>query len=344
MADMAWLLAVAVGCALVVAVPGALVLRALRGRSVTIMVSVLLVITVLALLAGIVGASVEMFLSPHDLNVVLILVAVSATVGLAVAVWLGRRLTAEATWQAELRSRERHLEAQRRELVAWVSHDLRTPLAGLRALSEALADGVVADSDGIAQYHHRIQEQTLRMTRLVDDLFELSRINAGALELSMRAVPLGEVADEALSAVEPLARQRGIRWDFDPRGWPVVEGSHPELSRIAVNLLRNAVRFSPAGGTVTVAGGREQSRGVLIVADSCGGIPDDDLPRVFDVAFRGETARTPHDGGRADDTGGGLGLAIVKGLVRAHHGEVSVRNVDGGCRFRVLLPLARVVG
>ncbi|MFL6113286.1 MAG: sensor histidine kinase, partial [Catenulispora sp.] len=119
--------------------------------------------------------------------------------------------------------------------------------------------------------------------------------------------------------------------------WPTVRGSEPELSRIVANLLRNAIRHTPSDGTVVVTGGRDDSGGWFAVSDACGGIPEDVLPRVFDVAFRGEPARTPGSAG-AQGAGGGLGLAIVRGLVDAHEGRVAVANVDGGCRFVVHLP------
>jgi signal transduction histidine kinase len=113
-----------------------------------------------------------------------------------------------------------------------------------------------------------------------------------------------------------------------------VRASEPELTRIVANLLRNAIRNTPADGTVTVTGGSDEGAAWFAVTDSCGGIGEADLPRVFDVAFRGEPARTPGD----SDTGGGLGLAIVRGLVEAHGGQVAVANVSGGCRFVVRLP------
>ena len=224
-------------------------------------------------------------------------------------------------------------EAGRRELVAWVSHDLRTPLAGLRAMTEALEDGVVSDPETVADYHHRISAETDRMAALVDDLFELSRINAGALRLTLAEVPLGDVVSDAIASATPLAAAAGIELVAASSGWPTVHGSVPELSRIVNNLIRNAIRYTPPDGTVVVTGGKDAAGGWVAVSDTCGGIPDADLPRVFDVAFRGTTARTP---GR--DAGGGLGLAIVRGLVEAHQGDVDVANVGDGCRFVVHLP------
>jgi signal transduction histidine kinase len=339
MADLALTFAMALIGSLVVAVAGALFLRGpLRGRSVTVHIVVLLLVTVVAVLAGVLGAAWEMFISQHDLHVLLIVVLVAAAVSLAVAFWAGRRLAAASMWGAEVRERERRAEASRRELVAWVSHDLRTPLAGLRAMAEALEDGVVTDADTVADYHRRIRVETDRMAGLVDDLFELSRINAGALRLSTAALSLGDVVSDAVASAEPIAAARGIRLVAAAGGWPTVRASEPELSRIVGNLLRNAIRHTPSDGTVSVTGGRDEEGGWLAVSDGCGGIPEADLNRVFDVAFRGEAARTPraasaHDGGR-----GGLGLAIVRGLVEAHRGQVAVANVDGGCRFVVHLP------
>jgi signal transduction histidine kinase len=113
-----------------------------------------------------------------------------------------------------------------------------------------------------------------------------------------------------------------------------VSGSAPELSRVVRNLLDNAIRHTPPGGTVEVAVRYGDGWGEVSVRDGCGGIPDDELDRVFDLAYRGDTARTPAA------TGAGLGLAIARGLVDAHHGDIAVRNEQGGCRFTVRLPLA----
>jgi signal transduction histidine kinase len=334
MPDLLATLSIALGSSLVVAGLGLIVLGGrLRGRSVTVHIVVLLVMTVLAVLAGIVSAAVGMFISNHDLHVLVVVVTTAGAVSLVAGLWAGRRLARASMWQAEARERERQAEASRRELVAWVSHDLRTPLAGLRAMAEALEDGVVDDPETVADYHHRIRVEADHMAELVDDLFELSRINAGALRLTTAAVSLGDVVSDAVESVAPLAAVAGVKLVAPDGDWPTVAGSEPELGRIVGNLLRNAIRYTPADGTITVTGGREPSGGWLAVSDSCGGIPDADLPRVFDVAFRGAPARTPEK-----EVNGGLGLAIVRGLVEAHHGQVSVANVGAGCRFEVHLP------
>jgi len=326
--------AIALAGSLVVALLGALVLHRMRNRSVTVHLYVLLAVTVAAVLAGVLGAAWEMFLSAHDLRVLLIVLGVAGVVSLGVALWIGRGLVADAMWAAEVRLREQAAEAHRRELVAWVSHDLRTPLAGVRAMAEALEDGVVSDASTVAEYHRRIRAEADRMAALVDDLFELSRINAGALRLTLEAVALGDVVSDVVAGVEPVAAARQVRLVAAPGGWPTVRGSEPELARVLGNLLRNAIRHTGVDGTVTVTGGRDDGGGWFAVTDACGGIPETDLPRVFDVAFRGQAARTPAG------SSGGLGLAIVRGLVAAHGGDVAVSNVSGGCRFLVRLPAA----
>jgi signal transduction histidine kinase len=337
--DFALILLAALIGAVVVAVPGWLVLRRLRGRSITLHICVVVLVAVLSVLAGVIGVAQGMFISDHDLHVLLIVVALAGTVSLGVGVWLGRRLAAEAMWADEVRARERRMEASRRELVAWVSHDLRTPLAGLRAMAEALEDGVVGDPETVASYHARIRMEADRMASLVDDLFELSRINAGALRLTLESVSLGDVVSDAVASATPVAAARGVRLLAAETSWPTVQGSVPELSRIVANLLRNAIRHTPADGTVMVSGGRDGESGWVAVTDACGGIPEADLPRVFDVAFRGESARTPESQRDGDGGGGGLGLAIVRGLVEAHRGEVAVENIGAGCQFKVRLPL-----
>jgi len=332
----------ALGAGTVVGLAGEVALRRLRHRSILVHISVLLAITVGSVVAGVAAVAQAMFLSGHDLQVVLITVSASAAVSLTVGAAFGRRLAAASVWAAQARQRERQLEAGRRDLVAWVSHDLRTPLAGLRAMAEALEDNVVSDPGTVHEYHRRIRVETDRMAYLVDDLFELSRINAGALRLALSTVPLREVVSDAIATTAPLAARRRVRILARDSGWPVVTGGEPELSRVVANLLVNSVRYTPPDGTVMVDAGTDEHGEVwLAVSDTCGGIPEADLPRVFDVAFRGERARTPwpHDDGPGGAAaGGGLGLAIVRGLVEAHGGQVRVRNTHDGCRFEVRIP------
>jgi signal transduction histidine kinase len=255
-------------------------------------------------------------------------------------VFLGRRIALGALAAEQERAAERTAEASRRQLVAWVSHDLRTPLAGIRAMSEALEDAVVVDPAEVADYARRISSETTRLSTMVDDLFELSRINAGALALTFGPVSTEELVAQAMETAAPAAQLRGVHLtaSADPR-WPTVRGSDPELIRVLRNLLVNAIRHTPSDQTIEVVAGQTSDYAWLAVQDGCGGIDPDDLPRVFDVAFRGASARSPQAGVAGSETGAGLGLAIARGLVQAHGGEISVSNHGPGCRFEVRLPV-----
>ncbi|MFE9771810.1 sensor histidine kinase [Streptomyces sp. NPDC005931] len=347
---------------------GALVLMLIRRWSLTAHLAVVAGVAVTAMLAGTLAVAEAMFLSAHDLTVVTTVVAMAAVVSMATALLLGRwvvarsrdltlaarsfgdggdfaaphlpataelaalsrELEATSAKLAESRDRERALESSRRELVAWISHDLRTPLAGLRAMAEALEDGVATDPD---RYLQQIRTEVERLNDMVGDLFELSRIHAGALTLSPSRMSLYDLVGDALAGADPLAREHGVRLVGD-RVEPVpVEVDGREMSRVLGNLLVNAIRRTPADGTVAVAAERSDEGVVLSVTDGCGGIPEEDLPRVFDTGWRGTHARTP-------PAGAGLGLAIVRGIVEAHRGSATVRNVTGGCRFEVRLPTA----
>lgn len=346
---------------------GALVLRLLRHRSLVVSLTVVAGVAVAAMLAGTLTVAWAMFLSSHDLYVVTTVVAMAAVVSLATAVLLGRwvaarshdlalaarsfgdggtfsppagqptaelaELTRElAATSARLdssRERERALETSRRELVAWISHDLRTPLAGLRAMAEALEDGMAPDS---GRYLRQIRTEVERMNGMVGDLFELSRIHAGSLTLAPARISLYDLVDDALAGAGPLARERGVRLVGDRIEEVPVEVDGKEMSRVLGNLLINAIRRTPADGTVALSAHRSDGGGVVLsVTDGCGGIPEQDLPRVFDTGWRGSHARTP-------PAGAGLGLAIVRGIVEAHAGRAEVRNVQGGCCFSVTLP------
>ncbi|THV29677.1 HAMP domain-containing histidine kinase [Glycomyces paridis] len=228
--------------------------------------------------------------------------------------------------------RERALETSRRELIAWVSHDLRAPLATIRAMAEALDDGVVDDDSTVKRYHSQVRSDAERLSALVGDLFELSRINSGSLRLGREKVDLCDAVADALAGSAAAADLKGVTVIERLAALPSVDVSARECCRALDNLLDNAIRHTPAGGTVLVRAAAEGGDAIVHIEDECGGIPEADLPRVFDVAFRGDQAR-----GR-DDRGGGLGLAISRGLIEAHGGSVTVVNAGTGCRFTVRLP------
>ncbi|SEP29966.1 sensor histidine kinase [Amycolatopsis saalfeldensis] len=322
--------------ALPVAALGGLALYLLRRRSLASTMTVLVLTPVVTTLAGVLGISGFMF--TPALTTMLLVCLLVALVTVPAAIVLGRAIARRSVWEREARERERAAEQSRRELVAWISHDLRSPLAGIQAMAEALADGVVCERSEVADYAQRISGESTRLSGMVGDLFELSRITAGALRLTMSAVPLRDVVSDAVAAQSPVAERKRVRVLENGEAWPVVSGSDPELARIVRNLVSNAIRHTPPDGTVAVQIDIDGDQALLAVDDSCGGIPDDEIGRVFDVAFRGTQARTPERSGTT--SGGGLGLAIAKGLVEAHRGHIGVHNHGPGCRFEVRLPLA----
>jgi signal transduction histidine kinase len=357
---------------------GAIALRVLRGRSIASQIVALTCSTVVAVTGGAYAASRAMFISEHDLTALVVVLIAAGSVAIVIALVLGARIGAAsrslvatareighegnghvaavgrnappeltrlanelAATQARLeeaRARQQTLEASRRELVAWVSHDLRTPLAGMRAMVEALEDSVVSDRATVARYLATMREEVDHLAVLVDDLFELSRTQAGAMRLHFERVSLGDLVSEALSGSAPVAATKGVTLEgrvvCPP---PMLEVSSPEVLRALRNLLDNAIRHTPSDGSVVVEAGVDDGVpdwAYVAVQDNGGGVPEEDLPRIFDVAFQRDRARTP-------GSGAGLGLAIAKGFVEAHRGELHLRNENGGARFTMRLPLVR---
>jgi signal transduction histidine kinase len=369
--DTVTLLGAAALGSLLASIIGWFVLRAMRERSIWVQVVVIALSSTLATIAGVLVAAEAMFISTDDLRTLLVVVVVSAAVAVGAAVQFSRsidvgarqvgdlalrmgdgepvdgaiggapsELTALASQLTEVSERlaasrrhERALEASRRELVAWVSHDLRSPLATIRAVAEALDDGVVEDPETVGRYHHQIRQDAERLSALVDDLFELSRINSGAVHLDRQVVRLRDLVGDVIIEARPQAEVKGIALVDRMSELPAIPVSSQELRRALHNLIDNAIRHTPPGGTVVVETLVDADGALLSIVDECGGIPDDDLSRVFDVAFRGDAARIK------DQRGGGLGLAIAKGLVEAHQGSIEVANQPLGCRFTVRLPL-----
>jgi signal transduction histidine kinase len=178
--------------------------------------------------------------------------------------------------------------------------------------------------------------------RMVDDLFELSRIHAGVLRIEPETVVVGDLVSEAIAGADPVARSRSVRLGGSVEEGLAVAGDPAGLARVVSNLLMNAIRHTPADGVVEVHGRSLADWVELSVTDGCGGLDPADMRRVFDVAWQGSRARTP-DPAAGDLRGAGLGLAIVRGIVEAHEGVVHVENVPAGepvgCRFLVRLPL-----
>jgi signal transduction histidine kinase len=245
-----------------------------------------------------------------------------------------RELTEARQTLADARQRERAAERSRQELVSFMSHDLRTPLAGLQALAEGLEDGVISDVPGTLRH---IRSTVARMTVMVDDLFALSRVQGAPEPRELSLVALSELVSDVASEAEATARTAQVRLEVEvPEDDNLaVLGRHEDLSRAIGNLVSNAIRHTDPDQAVRISADRAEDGSVrVLVMDGCGGIPETYLDRVFDTGWRGSHARGSSDGGA------GLGLAIARGVVESHQGEIAVRNTETGCCFEVALPQA----
>lgn len=347
-------------------------LRLLRGAPLGAHIALVAVTPVASAALGVWLGARAMFLSSHDLSALLVLLLAAGAVACVAALLVGARVARsgeelvsatralgaegspspavgvteasqelarvahelEATSRRleEARSRERALEASRRELVAWISHDLRTPLAGIRAIAEALEDKLVDDPETLDRYFATLRIEADRLGGLVDDLFELSRAQSGVIRLEWERVSLHDLVSDAIAGVGPIAEAKGVRITGRVADPPSdLHASTPELLRALRNILENAVRHTPSDGSIVVEAGVEGDAAYVSVLDEGGGILAEHLPRIFEVGFRGDAARTP--GG-----GAGLGLAIARELVEAHRGDISVRNGSSGAHFVVRIP------
>lgn len=223
----------------------------------------------------------------------------------------------------------------RRDFLSNVSHELRTPLAAIRALVETIQDGAVDEPEETAEFMRRIHQQVERITMLVNELLDLSRIESGAVQLAPEAVDLAQLTQEAAALLQTRTDATEVRISTPSERGVEVEADRSSLLRVAGNLLDNAIKYSPAGGTIHVQIHDEGELVALSVRDEGPGIPESDLPRVFERFYKGEASRS--------NSGTGLGLAIVKHIVRSHGGTVSAANATaGGAVFTVRLPKAFV--
>jgi signal transduction histidine kinase len=222
--------------------------------------------------------------------------------------------------------------------VAWVSHDLRTPLSSLQAMIDALVDGVVTDPEEVERYLFQCQQELQRMNNLIDDLFQLAQVDAGHLDLRFEPCTLSDLVSDAIGSFSPRmkSKQVDITGEVDPALDPVWIAPR-EISRVLHNLLENALRHTPPGGAIHVQGKLEDDRIHLAIQDSGEGIPPDDLPHVFERFYRGEKSRSRAGFQRG---GAGLGLAIARGFVEAHGGRIWAESpADVGTTVHVVLPL-----
>lgn len=335
--DLTQIALLTLGLSLPVVLIGWLIIRLARSWSVTVSMVALVLIPTLATFAGVFGAS--QFMTDANVRAIAVVLLIVAVVTLPAAVMLARYQARRTVWEQQIQDAERAAERSRRQLVAFVSHDLRTPLAGIRAVSEAIADGVVSDAEVRTQAKH-IEQESIRLSEMVDDLFEMAKINAGAITAPYERVALDEVVDDVLNIHRIAAERSGVSLQVDlPEKAVRVIGSDRALVRVLSNLVGNAIAHTPSGGTVKLSVGVDANGAWARVDDTGVGIDAADLPRVFDVAYRGSNDRVPrHDSSLP--SGSGLGLAIAAGLVRAHRGTLSAHNLDNGARFEIRLPLA----
>ncbi len=369
--DLLSIVAIAAGCALLTGAICAVALRLLRRRSIVVQVAVVAVGAVAATLSGVTGVAAAMFLSTHDFTVVMYVCVISVPVATLLSLELSRRIAragreltfatrclgegSEAvltgrppgselselagelsTTSAKLtrsRERERAMEGSRRELIAWISHDLRAPLTGLLTVAQALSSGNVADTKRL---HEQLRGEVNRVIGMVDDLFELSHAHDQGPR-PRRTVELYDVVSKAVADIGPVARARAIGIDVGDISGVAVRIDDRQLARALNNLLLDGIRHTSAEGIVTVDT-RPDHNGHITICITYGdaAVATEDANHVVETAWRGDRV-VPDHGSRAVVT---RRLSVVKGLVEASGGTTAVTYAPEGCRVEITLPLA----
>lgn len=248
---------------------------------------------------------------------------------------VSRSFNAMAAQLQTAADQQHELDALRRNLIAWTSHDLRTPLTSIQVRIEALNDGLITDPATLQRYYQTILADGLALNRLIDDLFEMAQLEAGGLRLDLAPASLSDLVSDCLESFLPIAQQRTIALtgEVAPDVDPVLMDS-ARVARVLSNLCGNALRHTPDGGAVHVAAEDQGDAVVVTIEDSGAGFGPDDLPNVFEQFYRGEPARSRATGGA------GLGLAIARGIVEAHGGRIWAENrPSGGALVGFTLPV-----
>lgn len=317
-----------------------------------------------------------MFASPHDLLLAIILLIFAGGIAMILGYFLSStvtdriqslKLAAEKIAQGDLQTRvsvsgrdelgalavtfnqmaeqlqaadqkQRELETLRRDLVSWASHDLQTPLTSMRAILEALADGIVDDPEMVKRYLNTAQRDVMSLSALMDDIFQMSQLDAGGFPLNRAASSLNDLVSDTLESFSELAYRQSIKLDglVEPDVDPVFMDTQA-IGRVLNNLVSNALRHTPAGGEIKVHATRRSAGGVDVsVRDNGEGIHEQDIPRIFERFYRGEKSRNRGTGGA------GLGLAIARGIVQAHGGDIHVESERGkGTKFTFHIPTSK---
>ena len=307
-----------------------------------------LALTAVALpLAAVLLSGIAMFHMGADV-VILAVAAASASAAVAAALLVAGsvsrsvgRLTTASVELARLGTSLNRMAASlgdvfdaRRELVVWASHDLRTPVAAIRAMLEAIEDGVAAPEE----YVPALREQTVALAGLIDDLFELAKIDAGALTIEIESLAIDDVIASCVRALEPDAQARRVHLQARVDGaLPTVAGAPEQVRRILWNLLANALRHTPSDGSVVVFAEPVGNEVHVGVEDTGSGLTPEAERRMFERFWRADPSRSRADGNA------GLGLAIARGLVEAQGGRIWAENrSDGGARIAFALPASEV--
>ncbi len=229
--------------------------------------------------------------------------------------------------------KQRELERLRTDLIAWVSHDLQTPLASIRAILEALYDGMVEEPETVKRYLNTAQRDVRSLSALIDDLFQMAQLDAGGIPLEKAESSLADLISDTLESFSELASRQGITLEgmAESNVDPVLMDTQ-RIGRVLNNLIGNALRHTPPGGRVEVRARRANGGVEVTVCDTGEGIRPEDLPNIFESFYRGEKSRSRATGGA------GLGLAIAQGIVRVHGGEIRVESQPGDTRFIFSLP------
>lgn len=352
-----------------------LLLRFAPRLSTATRLAVVLAGALLSIAASTVAVAAEMYLSDHDLVVLGWVIGISAVLSMAAAVLVTRTAVASSItslvastrrvgagdvvgaeptgWReldlvsaelaetsrrlAEARAQVAELDDARRQFFAWISHDLRTPLAGMRAMAEALEEGTAPDPEN---YIRLIRGRVDTVTQMVGDLFELSKLQTGTLELRPEPVILLDLVSDAVSDVHAIAAGRGIRIAQDGIDGHILWVDPREITRAIGNLLANGVRHAPDDSTIVIRADTVDSEQLILsIIDQGAGVSAENLGRMFDIGWRADPSRTTGEPG--ESAGAGLGLAIVRGIVEAHGGRVQAQRTRAGFQMDLVLPTAR---
>lgn len=231
--------------------------------------------------------------------------------------------------------KQRELDFLRRDLIAWIGHDLQTPLASIRAIIEALADEMVDDPETIQRYLRTAQKDVRSLSLLIDDLFQMAQLDAGGLTIHKEMNSISDLVSDTIESFSEMAQRQGVQLEGEvASGFDHVYLDAPRISRVFYNLVSNALRHTPSGGVIKIHVKPSAENAFIEVSNTGEMIPPEDLPFLFERFYRGEKSRSRATGGS------GLGLAISKGFVEAHGGTVGVESRLEGTRFYFTIPMS----